>query len=254
MLFSPELQPNLTEVTEAAIRIGSSGDVVESAEHGSRQRAATVECERGSKMALIWGWGPFSIKPQGEELLLSERVRAAFRRHNTSLDSSVDEFVTACREMQSAVEDLWKAVAKRVQSNKELEIPKGGEVDEPWPGPPEITIIETKEEPLVRNLIEASLIASLVGIEYEIKGALSMSAKFPTSPEGPAFWQIWGQATDTATHRAMPGFGFSDRFDPANRNAVEAAFLVAAARAYVGGVQAIAPFLPKDEQEQKNGS
>jgi hypothetical protein len=205
-------------------------------------------------MALIWGWGPFSIKPQGEELLLGERVRNAFRKHNASFDSSVDEWLTACHEMQSAVQDLWKSVAERVQSDAELEIPKGGKVDEPLPGPPGIIIIETKEVPLVRNLIEASLIASLVGIEYEMKGALVESAKFPTSPEGPAFWQIWGQATETATHRTMPGFGFSEQFDPANRNAVEAAFLVAAARAYVQGVQSVAPFLPKEAEGQENAS
>ncbi len=213
-----------------------------------------LNAKGASKMTLIWGWGPFSIKPQGMELLSAERVRQAFRTHEASFDSSVDEHLTACCEMRSAVEDLWKSVAKRIQSIGELEIPKGGKVNEPLPGPPGITIIETEEVLLVRNLIEASLIASLVGIEYEMKGALLESAKFPTSPEGPAFWQIWGQATETVTHRTMPSFGFSDRFDPANRNAVEAAFLVAAARAYVEGVQGVAPFLPKDEQRQENRS
>lgn len=204
-------------------------------------------------MPLIWGWGPFSIRAQGEELLLGERVRQAFRRHSASFDSSsMEDLLPACREMQSAVKDLWRSVAKRVQSKEgEVEIPRVGDAEEALPGPPGVTIVETKEVPLVRNLLEASLLASLVGIEYEMKHARLQSAKFPTSVPGPAFWEVWGQATETATHRGMPGFGFSDNFDPANRNAVEAAFLVAAARAYVDAVRGIAPFLPSDNEQQE---
>lgn len=200
-------------------------------------------------MPHIWGWGAFSIRAQGEELLLGERARQAFRRHNASSDpSSVEDLLSVCREMQSAVEELWKSVAKRVQSEKQVEIPRGGD-DTEASGSPGITLVETKQVPLVRNLIEASLVASSVGIEYEMKSASIESAKLPTSVTGPAFWQVNGQATETATHHSMPGSGFSDQFDPANRNAVEAAFLVAAARAYVEAVRAIAPFLPNDSEQ-----
>lgn len=201
-------------------------------------------------MSLIWGWGPFSIKPQGEELLLADRVRESFRRHAASFDSSVDDHISACREMQSVVSGLWRSVAKRVQpkEKEKLEIPRGGDDTEVW-GPPKMTLVEIKEVPLVRNLIEASLVASLVGIEYEMTRASIESAKFPTDIAGPAFWEVYGQATETATHRSMPGVGFSNSFDPTNRNAVEAAFLVAATRAYVEAVGAVAPFKPNDSAE-----
>src|SRR5579885_3511482 len=202
-------------------------------------------------MPHIWGWGPFSIRAQGQELSLGDRVRDAFRKHGASFDSpSAEELLSACREMQSAVEELWKLVARRVQSVEgKVEIPRGGSLEEPQPGPPGIALLETKEVPLVRKLIEASLVASLVGVEYEMKDARLESAKFLTKVEGPAFWQVLGEATETATHRTMPGFGFSDKFDAADRNAVEAAFLVAAARAYVEAVHGVAPFSPNDDRQ-----
>jgi hypothetical protein len=111
--------------------------------------------------------------------------------------------------MISAVEKLWESVAKRVEGQR-LEIPRGGDVVEPLPGPPGTTILETKQVSLVRNLIEASLVASLVGIEYEMKDAHLDSANFPTQATGPAYWQVTGQATETprtavcqASHSAM---------------------------------------------------
>jgi hypothetical protein len=188
------------------------------------------------------------MRPQGQELLLADKVRESFRRHKDSFDAkgAGEDSIPATLEMTSAVEKLLRAVAARVDSQR-LEIPRGGDVVEPLPGPPGITILETKQISLIRNLIEASLVASLVGVEYEMKDALLDSARRPAEPTSPAYWQVMGQATETATHRTMPGFGFSENFDLADRNAVESAFLVAATRAYVEAVQAIAPFLPKEE-------
>jgi hypothetical protein len=88
----------------------------------------------------------------------------------------------------------------------------------------------------------------LVGIEYEMKDAHLDSARFPTEATGPAYWQVTGQATETATHRSMPGIALSDEFDPTDRNTVESAFLVAASRAYVEAVQGIAPFLHRENR------
>lgn len=198
-------------------------------------------------MSLIWGWGPFSIRPQGEELRLADSVREAFRTHKASFDKNGmpgEDSIAATQQMISAVEELWKSVVKRVEGQR-LEIPRGGDVVEPLPGPSGKTILETKQESLVRNLIEASLIASLVGIEYELKDAHLDSAMFPTEATGPAYWQVTGQATETATHRNMPGIALSDEFDPTDRNAVESAFLVAASRAYIDAVQGVAPFLQR---------
>jgi hypothetical protein len=152
--------------------------------------------------------------------------------------------------MNSVGEQLWKSVAKRVQSSAGIEIPRDGDVTEPLPSPPEIIILENKEVPLIRNLIEACLVASLVGVEYEMKEARLESARVVTRPDGPACWEVVGHATETATHRSMPGFGFSDEFDPANRNAVEAGFLVAAVRAYVEAVGAVAPFKPNNDPSE----
>lgn len=200
-------------------------------------------------MALIRGWGPFSIQPQGEELLAAERVRDAFRQHGASIQKGAEpgEFLAAARRLQSAVEELWGLVAKRVQSHGQLEIPQGGHVSEVSATPPRITILESKQVPLIRNLIEASLLASLVGIEYEMTDARLESAKFPTKPTSPAFWQVTGQATETTTHHSMPGFGFSDNFEATDPNAVEAAFLLAASRAYVEAVRGLVPFTLRRE-------
>ena len=203
-------------------------------------------------MSLIWGWGPFSIRPQGEELRLADNARAAFRRHKESFGQDGmmgEDSIAAAQQMISAVEELWKSVAIRVDSQR-LEIPQGADVVEPLPGPLGTTILETKQVPLVRNLIEASLVASLVGIEYEMKEAHLGSAKFPTEATGPAYWQVTGQATETATHHTMPGIAFSEDFDPTDRSAVESAFIVAASRAYVEAVQAVAPFLSKRGKQQ----
>jgi hypothetical protein len=202
-------------------------------------------------MPHIWGWGPFSITAQGEEVLLGDRARDAFRRHRVSFDSpSSEDLLSAISEMNSAVEELWASVARRVESEGTLEIPRGGDVKEVL-GSPKMTLIETKEVPLVRNLIEASLIASTVGIEYEMRGARLESARLPTEVRSPAFWEVLGKATETATHRSVSDFGLSDEFDPADRNAVEAAFLVAATRAYVNAVQGIAPFLPRNDEQAR---
>ena len=197
-------------------------------------------------MSLIWGWGPFSIQPHGAELLLADNVRDAFREHRASVEKGGEPgqpSIEACERLQSAIEQLWDLVAKRVQPQGDLEVPQGGVVRD-LPGPPAITVVESKNVPLVRNLIEASLVASLVGIEYEMQTARLESARFPTEATSPAAWQVTGQATETATHRKTPGFGFSDNFECTDRNAVEAAFLVAASRAYVDAVEGIVPFIP----------
>ena len=196
-------------------------------------------------MPLIWGWGPFSIRTQGEEVLLGERVRDVFRRHNAS-PKSQEELFSGYSETKSAIENLWKSVAKRVQAQeRELQIPKGG--DDLGDG----VFPEVKEVPLVRSLLEASLVASMIGIEYEMKSA--RCSKYPTKVkrDGRGCWDVVGQATETATHRTMPGFGFSNEFDPDDRNAVESGFLVAATRAYVHAVHAIAPFLPDKNEEEE---
>lgn len=200
-------------------------------------------------MALIWGWGPFSIRPQGEELLAADVVRDAFRQHHASFEVSAepDRIAAAVEQLQSAVRDLSGLIAKRVQSQEQLEIPQGGRVSEVLAGPPGKALVEMKRVPLVRNLIEASLVASLVGIQYEMKQACLESAEFPTEPTSPATWQVTGQATETATHRSMPGIGFSNSFEPTDPNAVEAAFVLAASRAYVEAVEALVPFALRRE-------
>jgi hypothetical protein len=198
--------------------------------------------------SYIWGWGPFAIRPQGEEFLAADRVRVAFRQHRASIEGGgeSDRLLAACEQLRLAVEELWALVAKRVQSQG-FEIPKGGQVNEVLAGPPGIAVVEMRRVPLVRNLIEASLVPSLVGIEYEIKQACLESAKFPTEPSSPAVWQVTGQATETATHRSMPGIGFSERFEPTDPGAVEAGFLVAASSAYVDAVTALVPFARRRE-------
>src|SRR5579859_5582795 len=138
-------------------------------------------------MGLLWGWGPFAVRPTAEEVKLAEEVRTALRYHAGIVreDSGVEGFVEAATAMTEKVRHLWRNVEQRICnqeiSDKSLYPFAGGEA------------------------FAATMVASLLGIEYELRTARVIPKT--GDEKGPVVWEVMGQANYEG-NRGGPGCGW----------------------------------------------
>ena len=183
-------------------------------------------------MTLMWGWGPFAVRPKGGEFQAADRLRTTLRLHETVISEDLDsnraapethislpsspEWLAATEALIEDQKSLAAVIAKRFDSGPGLE----------------------GIQPLGLLVMKATLAASALSIEYEIEDAKIVP--ITGGDTGPVCWEVRGIARETATNKSSPSFMHSERFDRADEVSRESQFLVAACRAYIEAINGIA--------------
>lgn len=191
-------------------------------------------------MTLMWGWGPFAMKPSGGEFQAADRLRTTLRLHEKVVSedlapnepSKIGLHIPSSPEWSAATEALiadGKSFADAIEQGL-------------GPGPglesfPSLGLL----------VIKATLAASVLSVEYQIEETRIITAT--GDPNGPVCWEVRGLARETATNRSSPSMAHSESFSRTERVSCESQFLVAACRAYVEAINGIAD-LGRGEEER----
>lgn len=183
-------------------------------------------------MTLMWGWGPFALKPRGDEFQAADRLRTTLRLHKKVISEELDSNRAASEtdiSVPSSPESL-AATEALIEDGKSL----AAVIEERFGSRHGLESIPS----LGLLVMKATLAASALSIEYEIEEAKIIAAT--GDDKGLICWEVRGTARDTATNRSSPSFTHSERFDRADEVLRESQFLVAACRAYVEAINGIA--------------
>lgn len=171
-------------------------------------------------MGLLWGWGPFAVRPTREEMMLAEEVRSLLRDHAAVVrEGAGAELTHVAISVTAKVRQLWNGVGNRICRQE-----CGDKTLYPFTG---------------SEVLAATMVASLLGIDYELRSA-RITLKTGDA-KGPVVWELLGQAT-YADGRGGPGWGRSEAFDRSDVSAYESQFLIAACRAFVEAIECVVPF------------
>lgn len=182
-------------------------------------------------MTLMWGWGPFAVKPSGGEFQAADRLRTTLRLHERVVTEGLgsNELSTMGPCIPSSPEWL-AATGALIADGKSFAhaIEQGlgsGLGLESFPS-------------LGLLVIKATLSASALSVEYRMEETRIIVATGDAN--GPVCWEVQGLARETATNRSSPSLAHSESFSRTDRVSCESQFLVAACRAYVEAISGIA--------------